>query len=288
MIICITGPTAVGKTKLSVELAKHYNAEIINADSAQVYRKLDIGTAKITEEEKDGICHHLFDIVDIDEEYNVFLYQKQARALLDKLLSEGKNVIIVGGTGLYIKALLYDYRFKESTHDNDLMNLDNDTLYDMVKKLDSDVNIDKANKQRMISYINNFDEDKVYNKDVLLYEDVKFICLTTNREVLYNKINNRVITMMDMGLIKEVEDILKDSTSCSVLNRIIGYKEVISYLNEEISYERCVELIKQNSRHYAKRQFTWFKHQMDLTYVETNYDNFDDSINKAIEIIGND
>lgn len=285
MIICITGPTGVGKTTLSIELAKLYNAHIINADSAQVYKKLNIGTAKITEEQKDGIIHHLFDIIDLDEEYSVYDYQKQGRELLDKLISENENIIIVGGTGLYIKALLYDYRFVEKTNDKKYNHLSNLELFEVLEKLGIS-NIDINNRQRLISTISNYDSKKEYNKDKLLYNTI-FIGLTTTRELLYSKINQRVDKMFEEGLVEEVKALKEEYKTSNIMSRIIGYKEVLSYLNDEISKERTLELIKQNSRHYAKRQFTWFNNQMNLNNINVNYDNFSNTIKEAKRIIDN-
>lgn len=285
MIICITGPTAVGKTTLSLALAKLYNAQIINADSAQVYKELNIGTAKIKEEEKDGIIHHLFDVVDIKTNFSVFEYQKEGRLLLDKLVSENKNVIIVGGTGLYIKALLYDYRFNENDDNQTYDELTNLELYEKVLALGND-KIDINNRQRLVSYLNNYDANKEYNKNDLLY-DVKFIGLTTNRELLYSKINYRVDNMFEDGLLEEVKALKEKYGINNSMNRIIGYKEVLSYLNNELSYEECLNLIKKNSRHYAKRQFTWFNNQMTLNNVEVDYEDFSNTIEEAVMVIEN-
>ena len=284
MIICITGPTAVGKTKLSIELAKKYDAVVINADSAQVYKELNIGTAKVTDEEKEGIKHYLLDIVTIEDEYNVFLYQQQGRTILDKLIKENKNVIIVGGTGLYIKALLYDYRFNTLIEDNTLDNLTNEALYEKVITLDSKSNVNINNRQRMLSFIKNFSTTKEYNKDKLLYDTI-FIGLTTPRDNLYSKINNRVDNMFNNGLLDEVITLSSKYKDNQLLSKIIGYKEVIKYLNKELTKEECVDLIKKNSRHYAKRQYTWFNNQMKLNYINVDYDNFNNTINLAIEII---
>ena len=184
MIIVITGPTAVGKTKLSIELAKKYNAEIINADSVQVYKKIDIASAKVTEEEKDGIIHHLFDIKNYDEDYNVCDYQKDARKILNRLLKENKDVIIVGGTGLYINALLYDYRFNNIEDNHKYDSLSNEELYKKIIEINPNSNVDKNNNRRLIRELINL-ENNIENKNgnKLLYNSVYFIGLTTDRKV---------------------------------------------------------------------------------------------------------
>ena len=181
MIIAVVGPTAVGKTKMSIELAKKYNAEIISCDSMQIYRKMDIGTAKVTEEEKDGIKHHMIDIKNVDEDYSVYDYQKDARNVLNKLLKENKNVVIVGGTGLYLKALLYNYEFKENSEKKDFSNYSNDELYSTVKKIDNDTKIHVNNRQRLESFLNNHDVNDKVISDMMLY-DAKIIGLTRPRE----------------------------------------------------------------------------------------------------------
>ena len=173
MIIVIAGPTGVGKTKLSIELAKKYNAEIINADSVQVYKKIDIASAKVTEEEKEGIPHHLFDIKEYDEDYTVYDYQIDARRVLDKLLKENKNVIIVGGTGLYINALLYDYRFNKEEESHKYDELTNTELLEKIYNINPNSNVDKNNNRRLIRELINL-ENNTENKtgDILLYNDV--------------------------------------------------------------------------------------------------------------------
>ena len=277
MIIVISGPTAVGKTKMSVELAKIFNGEIINADSMQVYKNLDIGTAKVTEEEKDGIPHHLFDIKEVWEDFNIYDYQKLGREVIDNLLKKGKTPIIVGGSALYIKALLYDFKFKkEEKKDYSLLNDE-----EIIKKI-NDYGVteikDKRNRRRIERLLekleNNTYRDNVDDK--LIYDDVIFIGLTTDRNILYDKINSRVDKMMEDGLISEVERVYqyKDAKS---LQTGIGYKEVIKYLDKEITLEECVELIKKNSRHYAKRQYTFLRHQL-VIWFNVNYDDFNDTI----------
>ncbi len=283
MIIVITGPTAVGKTKLSIELAKKYNAEIINADSVQVYKKIDIASAKVTEEEKDGIIHHLFDIKNYDEDYNVCDYQKDARKILNRLLKENKDVIIVGGTGLYINALLYDYRFNNIEDNHKYDSLSNEKLYKKIIKINPNSNVDKNNNRRLIRELINL-ENNIENKNgnKLLYNSVYFIGLTTDRKVLYEKINNRVDIMIKNGLLDEAKYFYGKNTNAKSLKTVIGYKELFEYYDKKISLNDAIDLIKKNSRHYAKRQYTWFNNKLNVKWFNVDYDNFNNTI-KSVE-----
>lgn len=229
MIYVITGPTGVGKTKLSIMLAKKKNAIILNADSMQVYKELNIGTAKIKEEEKCGISHYLFDIKSINEEFNAYLYQQMGRELLNEY--KDRNIIIVGGTGLYIKALLYDYTFDENE-----------------------------------------------NKNAKLY-DFKIIGLTRDRNHLYNIINERVDYMIENGLLEEAKSLYDKNIKTRVLSAAIGYKELFEYFDKKNSLESAIQKIKQNSRHYAKRQYTFFNNQFeDIKWYNVDEISFDDII----------
>jgi len=268
MIISIVGPTGVGKTKLSIMLAKKYNAIIINGDACQIYSELNIGTAKIKEEEKCGVEHLLFDIRKPNEEYSVSDYQNDLRSLLDKY--SDRNIIIVGGTGLYLTAGLYDYEFT-SMNKEDYSNYSNEELLELCKKKDSNCNIHVNNRIRLENFLNR--EELVSKKPKLLY-DVKFIGLTTDREYLYERINERVLEMFGEGLICEVKDLINKYGITNILKRAIGYKEVIMYLNNEITKEDCIELIQKNSRHYAKRQYTWFNNKMDINWFDVDFNNF--------------
>ena len=283
-IIVITGPTAVGKTKLSIELAKKYNGEIINADAVQVYKGLDIGSAKVTEEEKENIPHHLFDIKDVNEEYTIYHYQKDCREKIKEILDRGNIPILVGGTGLYIKAALYDYKLTEEKETNTYNNLTTEELYNELLELDKDIVIDKNNRRRLIRAINYYKENnKSINNNVtnkLLYDCI-FIGLTTDRKVLYDKINTRVDIMMKEGLLNEVKDFYEKGIRTKPLLNAIGYKEIYSYLDGNISLEEAIDKIKQNSRHYAKRQYTFFNHQLPVVWFETDYNNFNNTIEKV-------
>lgn len=289
-IIVITGPTAVGKTKLSIELAKRYNGEIINADAVQVYKGLDIGSAKVTEEEKEGIPHHLFDIKEVDEEYTIYYYQKDCRRLIKEVQGREKTPILVGGTGLYIKAALYDYKLTEEKEVNTYDNLTNDELYNKLLELDKDIIIDKNNRRRLIRAINYYKENnKSINTNItnkLLY-DALFIGLTTDRRVLYDKINTRVDIMVKDGLLEEVKQFYDKGIRTKPLLNAIGYREIYAYLDDNISLEAAIDKIKQNSRHYAKRQYTFFNHQLPVVWFETDYNNFNNTVEKVIDYIEN-
>ena len=234
MIYVIVGPTGVGKTKLSIMLAKKLNGIVLNADSMQIYKELNIGTAKIKEEEKEGIPHYLFDIKSITEDYNAFCYQEDGRKLLDE--NKDKNIIIVGGTGLYIKALLYDYKFE---------------------------NIGNIHKP-------------LYN--------FKIIGLTRNREDLYEIINKRVNEMIHEGLIEEANELYDKKIKSRALNTAIGYKELFEYFDNKITIEEAVDKIKQNSRHYAKRQYTFFNNQFkDIKWYDIDTMSFEEIVDSILK-----
>lgn len=280
-IIVIVGPTNVGKTKLSIELAKKFNCDIINADSMQFYKGLDIGTAKIKEVEKEGVKHHLLDILNVEDDYSIYHYQKDGRKIIDDLLAQNKNIIIVGGTGLYIKALLYDYKLNKSIINDTYDNISTDNLYQELVKLDKDIKIDKNNRRRIIRAINYYKENnKSINTNVtdkLLYDAI-FIGLNTNRELLYNKINNRVDDMVKEGLIDEVKSFYDKKIYSKPLISGIGYKELYEYFDGKVSLEEAILNIKQNSRRYAKRQLTFFRNKLDVKWFDTNYDDFNKTL----------
>lgn len=292
-IIVITGPTGVGKTKLSVELAKIYNGEIINADAMQIYKDLNIGTAKITESEKENIPHHLFDIKNVDEEYSIYNYQTDCRQKIKDILSRNKTPILVGGTGLYIKSALYDYKLEEKqATKNTYEDKTTEELYQKLIELDKKAinKIDKNNRRRVI---NALDYIKENNKsitdnitDKLLYDAI-FIGLTTNRDNLYNIINNRVDIMVKNGLIEEVKYFYDKNIYTKPLTGGIGYKELYKYFNEEISLEEALDLIKRNSRRYAKRQYTFFNHQLPVKWFNTDYNNFNNTIKEVSNYLDN-
>ncbi len=286
MIIAIVGPTGVGKTKMSVSLAKRYNAEIISCDSMQIYRKMDIGTAKVTEQEKENIVHHMIDIKDVQDDYSVYDYQKDARNILDNLIKKKKNVVIVGGTGLYLKALLYNYEFRENGKKNDYTKFSNDELYDMVLKIDKDTKIHKNNRQRLESYLNNHKTNDKVVSNKLLY-DVKIIGLTRPRNELYDVINSRVDKMIYDGLLDEARYFYNNNIHSKAINTAIAYKELYPYFEGKSSLEDCINLIKQRSRNYAKRQYTFFNHQLNVKWFNVDVNNFEKTISDVISYIEN-
>lgn len=282
MILAIIGPTAVGKTKLSIELAKKYNAIIINCDAMQVYQGLDIGTAKATLEEQEGITHELLDFVPVTQNYTVYDYQKDARKLLEKY--QGRNIIFVGGTGLYLKSALYDYRFYEETTSNSYDNLTNEELYNLALAKDKNMNIHPNNRKRLVRFLNK--EVQEYVEPKPLY-DFKIIGLTTSRDILYDKINKRVDVMFQSGLLTEVKSFYDQGIHSKALETGIGYKELYQYFDNKITLDEAKELIKKNSRHYAKRQYTFFNHQLDVKWFNTNYEDFSKTINEVEDYIEN-
>ena len=288
MVIVVVGPTSVGKTKLSIEIAKKINGEIINADSMQFYRKLDVGTAKVTKKEMENIPHHLFDILDVDSDYSIFDYQIDCRKVINDILKRGKTPILVGGTGLYIKAALYDYNLNYEKENNDYDNLSTEELYNMLIYLDKDIDIDKNNRRRLIRAINYYKENNTSinnNKtDKLLY-DTLFIGLTCERSILYDRINRRVDKMFEVGLEQEVRYFYEKNVYSKPLINGIGYKELYKYFSGEISLDDAKELIKRNSRRYAKRQYTFFNNQMSIRWWNVNFSDFDKTVEDVLNYI---
>lgn len=288
-IIVITGPTGVGKTKLSIALAKKYNGEIINADSMQIYKELNIGTAKIKENEKENIPHHLFDIKNIDEEYTIYHYQKDLRNKIDELTKKNKRIILVGGTALYLKAGLFDYTLDENTSNRDLSNYTDEELVYKLKEIDKNINIDFNNRRRVERAYNYYlDNNKSITENTsgnkLLYPSI-FIGLTTERDNLYQIINKRVDQMIDDGLVEEVKNLYEQNIYTKPLINGIGYKELYSYFDKKISFEEAIEKIKQNSRKYAKRQYTFFNNKFNIRWFMVNYNNFNKTIREVEDYI---
>lgn len=289
-IIVIVGPTCTGKTKLSIELAKKYNGEIINADSTQIYKDNDIATAKVSLEEMEGIKHHLLSIKDLKEDYTVFDYQKDARNCINKIIDKGKIPILVGGTGLYIKSVLYDYKFnlennKKETYDQ----YNNEELYKKLLSIDPKTEIHPNNRKRVeraldYYFANNKPISSKEKTNKILY-DVITIGLTTDRNILYEKINERVDKMLESGLLDEAHRIYESGIRTKAVLTPIGYKELFPYFEGKENLDNAILLMKQNSRHYAKRQYTWFLHQMDVKWFTTNYDNFNQTICDVVNYI---
>lgn len=286
-VIVITGPTGVGKTRLSVKLAKKLNGEIINADSMQVYRGLDIGTAKITDVEKERVPHHLFDICDVHDNYTIYNYQRDARNIIDKILKKKKTPILVGGSGLYIKAALYDYKLVEEKFHSEYENLSNEEILNEIKKhYDTDIHVN--NRKRLVRELNKIKNksNNISNINKPLY-DIVVIGLTTDRNKLYEIIDNRVDIMIKNGLLKEVKSLYDNRINSKAIKTGIGYKELYEYFNNKISFNEAIDLIKKNSRNFAKRQYTFFNHQMNVNWFNVDLLDFDNTINDVYNFINN-
>ena len=275
-VIVICGPTASGKTALSIELAKQINGEIVSADSMQIYKDMDIGTAKPTQEEKQGIKHYLIDFVSPDERYSVADYKQDAKKARREILKKGKVPIIVGGTGLYVDSLIYEieypniefdekYREKleKEVEENGL-----EELYEKAKEIDNEAiqKISKNDKKRILRILeiyhatgkNKTEQEKESRKKEVEY-DYKVFALKWDREMLYERINKRVDIMLEQGLIEEVKSIYEKYNKFPTAMQGLGYKEVVEYLENKTTKEEMIEKIKQETRRYAKRQMTWFR-----------------------------
>lgn len=291
-MIVIVGPTGIGKTKLSIALAKRYKTEIISGDSVQVYKELNIGSAKVTKEEMEGIPHHLIDLYEPTEDFSVAIYQELVRSKIKEFDDQGLTPLIVGGTGLYIKSVLYDYNFSDSKRNPHIEKkyeeYSNEKLHDLlvVKDYESSQKIHMNNRKRVLQAISRSETNKVsenVNKNVKVYDFI-LIGLTMEREKLYTLINKRVDKMLEDGLVDEVKS-LYDKNIHSNSVTAIGYKELYRYFNGEWTIEEAVNKIKQHSRNLAKKQFTFFSNQFDCNWVDVDINDFDQTISKAINII---
>ena len=298
-VIVVIGPTSVGKTKMGVELAKAMNGEVISGDSMQIYKGMDIGTAKVTEQEMSGIVHHCINILEPTDEYSVKDFQDAVRFQIDDITRRGKLPIIVGGTGLYIKAALYDYEFSETKDNHEIFrdkykDYDNEQLYQHLINIDekSALELHPHNRQRVLRAIEIFEETGQKKSDiealqqhVCLY-DAYFVGLTIERELLYNRINQRVDAMKEQGLEKEVTDLYYQGLERSNQSmKAIGYKEWFDYCEGIIDKETVYENIKKHSRQYAKRQYTWFKNQFDVHWYNVQIDNFEKTVHDVLKDI---
>lgn len=286
-LIILTGPTGVGKTELSIQLAKEINGEIISADSIQVYRHMDIGSAKIRPEEMQGIKHYLIDIINPDEEFNIFQFKKYAKEAMDEIYAKGKIPILVGGTGFYIQSILYDIEFSEE-EDSDKSIREKyekieqekgaDYLHSLLREVDPESAdaIHMNNVKRVIRALEYFEHtgEKIseHNKREAAKESpYQFLYFVLNRErsVLYDRIDKRVDIMMEQGLVDEVKKLLKMGYTRELVSmQGLGYKEIAAYLEGEYSYEEAVEIIKRDTRHFAKRQLTWFRREKEVTFLQ--------------------
>ncbi len=280
-IVVICGPTASGKTALGIKVAQQANGEIISSDSMQIYKDMDIGTAKPTPEERAQAVHHLVDFVSPDERYSVADFKKDATEKIEDVLSRGKLPIIVGGTGLYVNSLIYNIEYKEEITDieyrNELEKVDLETLYKQAQEIDPEAAAkvsqnDRKRITRILEIYHTTGKTKTQMEAESRKEvkyDYKIFVLTPERDKLYERINLRVDLMMQAGLVDEVKQLLQKYKEFPTAMQGLGYKEVKEYLDGDITEEEMVEKIKQESRHYAKRQLTWFRQYKDATWLDT-------------------
>lgn len=284
MIYIVMGPTCSGKTELANYLLDKLNCEAINFDAFQIYKDMNIGTAKLSKDDPHYKKYHLLDIKTPDQTFSVMEYQSLCREVLSNLLDKYKDVVLVGGTGLYVRAALFDYNFEkeEITVDDDLLELSNEDLHKLLEDLDivESKKIHVNNRKRLLRAISLIRHSNKKKTEILneqehkpIYKDVKFIFLSPDREELYKNINNRVLSMMEKGLLNEVKYLLDNYELSLTAKQGIGYKEVIDYLDNKIKYACCVELIQKRTRNYAKRQVTFFKNQFD----SETYKNIDEA-----------
>lgn len=291
-LIVIGGPTASGKSGLAIELAKRIDGEIINGDSMQIYKEMSIGTAKVSEEETQGVPHHLLSFVSVKDDFSVAEYQKLAREKIEDIISRGKTPIIIGGTGLYLKSVIYDYDFKEEKEVDleEYESLTNKELYDVLLNLDKEaaLNTHPNNRKRVMRALAIYKSSGETKTEQLakqsheLVYDCLFVGLTLPREQLYEKINARVDKMMEQGLLKEAKLIIDTAPTHSTALQAIGYKEFVPYIEGLENLEKVVYKIKQNTRHYAKRQFTFFKNQFNAVWYDVSSKSIDEIINDII------
>lgn len=290
-LIILTGPTGIGKTELSLKIAKEYNCEIISCDSMQIYRYMDIGTAKINLNKTD-ITHHMIDIKNPDEDYSVSDYKNEVKELIKEINHRGKIPLMVGGTGLYINSIVYNLNFSNVAPDEEFrakmenlaLEKGTDFLYELLLSKDKEAakRIDPHNKKRIIRAleINEFSDGKEVSnfREENNEYDLCYLALNMDRSILYERINKRVDIMFEEGLVKEVDNLVEKYDANLNSMRAIGYKEIIDYLHGRISLEESCELIKKNTRHYAKRQLTWFKRDKRIKWFNKLDDNLEEEV----------
>ena len=300
-LVILTGPTAVGKTEISIKLAKAINGEIISADSIQVYKHLDIGSAKVTTEEMDGVKHYLIDVLEPDEEFNIYVFKKLAMEAMEEIYAKGKIPIIAGGTGFYIQALLYDVEFSEEEGDKSYRHMLEKkaeeegvtVIHNMLKEVDPVAadEIHENNLKRVIRALEYYNETGMriseHNKEQRQKEspyNFRYYVLNMDREKLYSRINLRVDIMAENGLVDEVKK-LKEMGYGKELNSMqgIGYKEIYDYVDGVYDYDTAIETLKKNTRNFAKRQITWFKREKEVVWL--NHEEFDNDKEKILEFI---
>lgn len=304
-LIILAGPTASGKTAVSVDLAKRIGGEIISADSMQIYRGMDIGTAKITADEMQGVKHYLINVSDPKEDFNIVKFQNMVKCSIEEIKKNGHIPILVGGTGFYIQSVIYDINFDKEDDNGSIRKvleeeydkMGADFMYEKLKKIDniSAENIHKNNKKRIIRAIEYFlinnalisEHNELQRKKTSPY-DFRFFVLNPKRDILYDRINKRVDKMVEKGLVDEVKSLIESGISIDNISmQGIGYKEIVEYLEGNIPLDKAVENIKQNTRHMAKRQVTWFKRERDVIYIDPfEFENNEKIVDYMVEKIG--
>ena len=297
-VVVIGGPTASGKTDLSIRLAKKINGEIVSADSMQIYKEMNIGTAKPDEDERQGIKHYMLDIINPDERYSVADYKRQAKIAIQEIINKGKTPIVVGGTGLYIDSLIYEIEYVDIQTDLEYRKQLEERvekeglqkLYEEARKIDECAmeKISPNDKKRILRVLEIYKQtgktktqlDKQSRKDVQY--DYKVFAINMNREILYNRINKRVDIMIQKGLIDEVKQIYNKYKMFPTAMQALGYKEVVYYLEDKITKEEMIEKIKQESRRYAKRQLTWFRKNKQTIWLN-GQESIETNINRILE-----
>ena len=303
-LIILAGPTASGKTSVSIDLAKRLGGEIISADSMQVYKYMDVGTAKISVEEMQGVKHHLIDVLDPKEDFNIVKFQNMGKCSIEEIVKNGHIPILVGGTGFYIQSVIYDIDFNNEDDNSSVRKkleeeydaFGADFMHEKLKKIDivSAQTIHKNNKKRIIRAIEYFlmNNEPISSHNEVQREkkspyDYRFFVLNPPRDILYERINKRVDIMVENGLVDEVKKLREMGLSTANISmQGIGYKEIIEYLDGLVSLETAIENIKQNTRHMAKRQVTWFKREKDVIYVDPfSFESNDKIVDYMIEKI---
>ncbi|QAS50919.1 tRNA (adenosine(37)-N6)-dimethylallyltransferase MiaA [Halobacillus litoralis] len=299
LVISVVGPTAVGKSKLGVKIAERFDGEVISGDSMQIYRTMDIGTAKITEEEMCGIPHHMIDIKDPDESFSVAEFQADVQELINDVYERGKVPVLVGGTGLYIQATLEDFNFSDEKKDTEVIKRlekeleekGKEYMFERLHAVDPQqaVRIHPNNERRLIRALelyettgrvmSEFHEEQAGESP---FRPV-MIGLEMDRELLYRRINRRVDQMVEEGLVEEVQRLYKQGLTEAQSMKAIGYKELIPYFRGEYSLARSIELLKRNSRRYAKRQYTYFKNKMEIQWYEIDENNYNDKFETILD-----
>ena len=303
-LIVLTGPTAVGKTELSINVANKLNGSIISADSIQIYKYMDIGSAKITKDEMKGIKHYLIDELMPDEEFNIYVFQKLAKNAMNEIYSEGKIPIITGGTGFYIQSLLYDIDFTEENNDYGYRHMlekeaeekGTEYLHKLLRKVDpqSADSIHMNNVKRVIRALEfyketgeKFSEHNAKQKEKTSPYDFKYYVLNRDRNTLYDRIDKRIDIMLEQGLVKEVENLLNMGYDRNLVSmQGLGYKEIATYLEGECSLDEAIYILKRDTRHFAKRQITWFRREKSVIWI--NYEDYDNDIEKITKRIIDD